>query len=388
MLSSPVQPRQRIQYLDVLRGFAITGVLFAYVSWNLGNEPLLAYTTIDNLIDGVGYFLVDSKCYTLLACLFSVGFVLHMNKRQDQAKGLFIYRKRLLGLLIIGWAHAILLRNGDILAPYAILTFIVTFFYRASNRTIVAAMIIAFFLEVLMPVVWLWMKLPVPERPPNTNSAYLTENFAWVKYWYLSSIFFWETTFFLLLAGLLLGRIFIQKKVRLSNKQITAGAAIGFIVGTGSYLLLRFYSRQIGNFPDIGNTFMIRSTAYHLINLLHKLGMASGYASVFFILARNFRLRILANLGRMSLSNYILQAVIVVPVSLMLNLFDHITPIIALIMIAGIWILQVLFSDWWLKHYSFGPMEWVLRRFTYGRSITRREEDHQTDLVPAPVGIE
>ena len=116
--------------------------------------------------------------------------------------------------------------------------------------------------------------------------------------------------------------------------------------------------------------------------------MASGYASVFFILARNFRLRILANLGRMSLSNYILQAVIVVPVSLMLNLFDHITPIIALIMIAGIWILQVLFSDWWLKHYSFGPMEWVLRRFTYGRSITRREEDHQTDLVPAAVGIE
>lgn len=388
MLSAPVQPQQRIQYLDVVRGLAITGVLFAYVAWNLGNEPLSSYTTLDKVIDEVGSFLIDSKCYTLLACLFSVGFVLHMNKTDDQQKGLVTYRRRLLGLLIIGWLHASLLRNGDILAPYAILTFFVTFMYRSSNRAIIAAMIVTFLLEVLVPLAWSWWKLPMLQRPVGIPNSYWADNFAWVKYWYATSIFFWETTFFLLLAGLLLGRTFIERKLKLGNRQLIAVAAIGFLVGSAAYSLIRFYSRQIANLPDIGNSFVIRSTVYELINLLHKLGLASSYASILFLLVKNFRLTILANLGRTSLTNYILQAAIVVPFCLVFNLFDHITPIIAFGMTAVIWIAQVLLSHWWLKHHRFGPMEWILRRFTYGRTISQNKENDQSNWVPVVVGIE
>ena len=165
MLSIPVQPRQRIQYLDIVRGFAITGVLFAYVFWNLGTDPSSTYTTFDNIIDQAGYFLVDSKCYTLLASLFAVGFVLHMNKPGDKNRSLYIYRKRLLGLLIIGWLHALLLRNGDILAPYAILTFLLSFLYKSPTRTIIIAMIITFFLEVTLPLAWLWWISHSPNNP-------------------------------------------------------------------------------------------------------------------------------------------------------------------------------------------------------------------------------
>src|SRR5215510_8534534 len=121
MLSAPVQPGQRIQYLDILRGFAITGVLFAYVFWNLGTEPKTAWTAFDKIINEAGYFLVDSKFYTILACLFGAGFALHMAKPGDKSKSLFTYRKRLLGLLVLGGMHALLLRSGDVLVQYAVL---------------------------------------------------------------------------------------------------------------------------------------------------------------------------------------------------------------------------------------------------------------------------
>src|SRR5678816_679655 len=165
MSSAPVQLNERIQYLDVLRGIAISGVLFAFVFWNLGTEPTANWTTLDKIFDQAGAFLIDSKCYTTLACLFAVGFVLHMNKTSDKARGLYIYRRRLLGLLIIGGLHALFLRNGDILAPYAILCFITTFFHSASKRTIIIALIIVFFLGALLPQVWRISGHSFPGRP-------------------------------------------------------------------------------------------------------------------------------------------------------------------------------------------------------------------------------
>ncbi|HET9431823.1 MAG TPA: hypothetical protein VFO70_11640, partial [Chitinophagaceae bacterium] len=279
MIPAPVQPNQRIQYLDVIRGFAITGVLIAYVSWNLGNAPSATYTLFDTILDQAGYFLIDSKCYTLLACLFTVGFVLHMNKTGDKARSLYIFRRRLLGLLIIGLLHALLLRNGDILSPYAILTFLVTFFYNSSTRTILVAMIITFLLQTLLPQTWQGLGLSFPQRPITADGNYWVENFAWVKYWYATSIFFWEGTLLLLFGGLLLGRVFIQNKRKLSNRQLKLIVVAGFVAGTLAYLVLNFYSALIAGLPDIGNTRIVRATVYHLLGLVHRVGMVSAYAA-------------------------------------------------------------------------------------------------------------
>lgn len=386
MSSAPVQPAERIQYLDVIRGFAITGVLFAYVFWNLGNEPSSSYTVFDNIIDQAGTFLIDSKCYTLLATLFALGFVLHMHKTSDKAKNLYTYRKRLLGLFIIGILHAVLLRNGDILAPYAITAFIVTFFYDAPKAIIVVCMIILFLLTAVLPEIWLAMGLPFPQRPVAAAGNYWIENFAWVRYWYATSIFFWETTLFLLFAGILIGRVFIVDRKKLSNKKIKTIAIAGVLTGTLSYLVLRFYQTEIRRLPDIGNTSIVRATVYNVLDMIHKIGMASAYACVFNLLSAKFRLSVLANLGRTSLTNYVLQAVIVVPICLFFNLFDHITPTIALAITAAIWILQVFVSQWWLKQYRFGPLEWLLRTFTYGRAMKKVNEP--LEWASAPVMAE
>jgi len=387
MSSSPVQLNQRIQYLDILRGIAISGVLFAYVFWNLGTEPTANWTAFDKILDEAGFLLIDSKCYTTLACLFAVGFVLHMNKTSDKARSLYTYRRRLLGLLIIGAFHALLLRNGDILAPYAITTFIATFFYGASTRLIIIALVGVFLIGVLLPEVWILSGHSFPHRPDTRGGNYWVENFQWLEYWYTTAVFFWETTLFLLLFGLLLGKIFIQKKKTLTNHQFTLIITIGFFVGIASYLALDIYPARIASLPDIGNTHIIRAMAFTLLDLLHKLGMASAYASIVFLLARNFSLSGFANLGRMSLTNYILQAVILVPACIFLNLFDHITPTIALVMTAVIWVFQIFFSSWWLSRHKFGPLEWLLRWFTYGRSVAVKKEREQKELTEVPLMV-
>ena len=387
MSSAPVQLNQRIQYLDVLRGIAISGVLFAYVFWNLGTEPTANWTALDKILDEAGFLMIDSKCYTTLACLFAVGFVLHMNKTNDKARSLYTYRKRLLGLLIIGAFHALLLRNGDILAPYAITTFIVTFFHRASTRTIIIALVGVFLTQVLLPEAWSLTGHSFAQRPSTAGGNYWVENFQWLKYWYVTAVFFWETTLLLLLFGLLLGKIFIQKKQTLTNRQFTVIIIVGFAVGISSYLVLNIYPARVASLPDIGNTHIIRAIAFMLLDLIHKIGMASAYASIVFLLARKFPLTGFANLGRMSLTNYILQALIIVPVCILLDLFDHITPTIALVITAVIWVFQIFFSGWWLSRHKFGPIEWLLRWFTYGRTIAVKKEKEQMELTKVPVMV-
>jgi uncharacterized protein len=64
-----------------------------------------------------------------------------------------------------------------------------------------------------------------------------------------------------------------------------------------------------------------------------------------------------------------------------LDLFDHITPTIALTMTVSIWIFQVLFNSWWLEHHRFGPLEGLLRRFTYGKAIIASSSSERTSTA-------
>lgn len=165
--------------------------------------------------------------------------------------------------------------------------------------------------------------------------------------------------------------------------QLLVIAVIGLLSGSASYWILGAYTNEISTLPDIGHTQIVRRTINNLLWHIHRAGLASAYAVLFYLLLKGFALNALAALGRTSLTNYIVQAVIVVPVCLLFNLFDHITPVIALIMTASIWIVQVVFSIWWLKHYPFGPLEWLLRRFTYGKKAYSKYTEKEAAVAVA-----
>jgi len=64
-----------------------------------------------------------------------------------------------------------------------------------------------------------------------------------------------------------------------------------------------------------------------------------------------------------------------------------VTPTIALVMTGVVWVFQIFFSNWWLSHHKFGPLEWLLRWFTYGRSMAVKKEQMELKEVPVMVRV-
>lgn len=372
-MTAPVSTSQRLHLLDVIRGFAISGVLLAYVFWNLGNAPQATYSTFDKIIDFIAAFLIDTKCYTLLAVLFGIGFSLHMHKAGEEQSLLFKYRKRLLGLFLIGIFHAVLLRDGDILVQYSIVCFIASLLYRASFRKILITMIIAFLLPAVVTTLWTALHLPFPQRPDTEGMGLIQKNLAYLKFWYGSALWNWEGTLILLLLGMLTGKMIIQKQFTFSDRALRILLFAGLATGSVAYVITLFLQQAIRNLPwDIGGII------WRLVWLIHGLGLGLFYTVTFYFLSRRFSLGSLRNLGRMALTNYIVQALIIIPLGTALNLFDHIMPTIAGLLFLSVLTLQILYSNLWLRHFKYGPLEWALRRFVYGRIS---KEKH---LPPAP----
>jgi uncharacterized protein len=91
------------------------------------------------------------------------------------------------------------------------------------------------------------------------------------------------------------------------------------------------------------------------------------------------RLIPLAAIGRLALTNYLLQAVIIVPLCLLFGWFDRFTPTTALLLAAAIALSQLLFSPLWLLRFQYGPAEWLWRWLTYGRAPPLRAK---SDYAP------
>jgi uncharacterized protein len=77
----------------------------------------------------------------------------------------------------------------------------------------------------------------------------------------------------------------------------------------------------------------------------------------------------LAAVGRMALTNYLLQSIICTLLfyGYGLGLYDEVGPAGGILLAIVIYTFQVLWSNWWLRRFQFGPMEWLWRTLTYGR---------------------
>jgi len=112
--------------------------------------------------------------------------------------------------------------------------------------------------------------------------------------------------------------------------------------------------------------------------------MASAYAAALLLALRSragaAALSPLAAVGKMALTNYLLQAGIAVPMCLALGLFDRFTPTSSLLLVAGILAFELPFSLLWTRSFQFGPAEWVWRSLTYERLPPMRQA--REELAP------
>ena len=368
----PVQAGERIPALDVLRGFALFGVLVAYALWSLGSPPEDTYGQTDRILNWVLTALVDTKAYTLFAFLFGLGFSIQLIRARARGISIVpIYCRRLLALLLIGLAHALLLRNGDILVPYAVMGFFLLLFRNASNRTLAIGAIIGLAFPYLARGAWELTGMPFPQRPETEGMSYIASNYAWVRYWYTTAITFWPASLPMFLFGLYTGRRGFFEDIGAHRRGLRRVLVVGLCVG-----VLAYVSRSLLLTSNSTPAFEQRLIS-GLLWSAHAWGLAAFYASSLLLLLQRHpwrrRLAPLGAVGRLALTNYLLQSILINPVCIAFGLFDKITPSLGLLLALLIWLIQVPASVWWLKRFRFGPAEWIWRSLTYGSSQPMRE---------------
>jgi uncharacterized protein len=121
----------------------------------------------------------------------------------------------------------------------------------------------------------------------------------------------------------------------------------------------------------------LQSSTVSLLFTFHAWCLAAAYLAGLLLCLKKWPssriLNAFGTVGRMALTNYLIQAALIVPLCLLFGLFDSWTPATSLLLAVSLFVLvQVPFSLLWLRHFDFGPAEWVWRVLTYGSLLPIR----------------
>ena len=418
-LHSPTAPSERIQVLDVLRGFALFGMLVGNMADNAWPAQPVVLTWWEPGDVTVVWFIalfVEGKFFSLFAFLFGLGFALQMQRAEARGVHFFpLYGRRLLMLLLIGLAHKLFFWDGDVLHSYAMWGFLLLLFRDCSPRTIVRWAIIA----LLIPVVfWAanfdfqegqqgnWPEQPeqvaermaaVKQRFAENAEQWLAESEDQVTYgemtaqrvkgffnrfsrpgFYLRGL---PNTLMLFLLGLFAGRrrIFENLPAHLPfiRKVMWWGLGLGLVCSLGWVLMVvvheEVFDMRLGNWGQLRRLPFPTALLGVALTTIQKPALSLFYASAIVLLAQRAAwkkwLAPLAPVGRMALSNYLFQSLVYVTLffSYGLGLMGMVGPALLTVLSVFVFVLQILLSRWWLTRFRFGPMEWLWRTLTYGK---------------------
>lgn len=360
---------ERILALDVLRGWAVAGMLvvnFGYFS----QQGLAPRSGADTVGRPLVQFLADGKFFTLFAVLFGIGVAMQMERataRGDQFTP--VYVRRLCILLVIGLAHA-LLHPLEILHRYAVLGLLLLPLRAVSTRALIAVGVAAL---VAPPVLYGLASGPLPEFAESArvySEAGLPElfshNLARFRRDAVDIRVLAPFPYFVL--GLYWGRRGRLQALTDSGERLARGR--WWMLGLGVGLQVAVLA------VVVAAPAMVPTMARPVIPVLLDLGSALVglfYAAVIVGLLKHPRWRRrlsgLASVGRMALSNYLLQTVVATTLlyGYGAGLHGRLGIVSGLPLVGLILLVQIAASRWWMARFRFGPVEWLWRSATYGR---------------------
>ncbi len=391
--------------MDVLRGFAILGILvvnMAFFSAPIYQQLVdakLFSGAVDRAVHGLIRFFGEGKFYTLFSFLFGLGFSIQMMRAQTHgAAFLPLYLRRILGLLLIGLVHSFFIWCGDILVTYAVLGLLLLLFRRRSDRFLFVWVVALWLVPVLLygslsALIGLAQTFPeaaaeVSRLVAETAASHERRFETALRVYASGSLgeiqaqrtadvlyLYWVTPFrnlpsivAMFLLGLWAGRRRILEdpdaRRELAKRVLRWGIPLA-IVGNLIYTMAAEVSNP--GKPSWNGT-------------LARAGIAFGgpalclvYASAIVLLLDRGRWRArltpLAAVGRTALSNYLFQSIVCTLIfnAYGLRLYGRVGPALGLVFAVAIYSGQVPLSRWWLERFRFGPAEWVWRSVTYGR---------------------
>lgn len=411
-VATPVAETERIDLIDVLRGFALLGILAANMP--LYSHPLLVSGTgmprgnspLDGVADFVVAWLATGKFYPLFSVLFGLGVSIQLERAA--ARGVDFKRyfvRRMLILLGLGVAHALLVWNGDILVVYALVGLLLFLFRNARPRTLLiwAAVLFAIPLALGLSNALIGVVAAVAMGPAlgafnvaatlNQINRLAIETYARGSW---GQIFVWRAVEWLVMmlssllnAGPHILGLFVlgmyAGKTRLFSdlpghlSLFRKGLRYGLLVGLPANLLIAL-ARSSVNGNLLSPLLLLSQPLLLVVGPL----LTAGYVGAFAALARrpsiHRLLRPLAAAGRMALSNYLMQSIVCTTLfySYGLGLFGQVGAFAGLALTFGLWSVQLIVSWLWLRAFRFGPLEWLWRSLTYGR----RQPMRRSPLMP------
>ncbi len=397
----PTPTAERIQTIDVLRGFALLGILFMNIQAMSMIQAAYSNPTAFGDLNGlnyhvwwIGHVFFDQKMMTLFSLLFGAGIALMTDRafnKTGKSAGLHYYR--MLWLMVIGMTHAYCIWFGDILVSYSICGMVFYWFRRWSPWILFCLGLAALSVPPLINVALnqLFSLLPEPDlasataefaatwNPPLAEvqkeiSAYQGTWVEQMQYRVKTAVFF-QTMLFglwsfwrvggLMLIGMALFRWGVFSAAR-SNGTYVAMAVIGLGAGLPTVLMGidQFWQHEW----DVMYC-MFAGTHY---NYFGGLLVAMGYIGCVMLLVKNrllpkFLMAALGSVGQMALTNYLLHSVLgtLIFYGHGFGLFGEVSRSYQALIVVSIWVFQLWFSSWWLSRFQFGPMEWLWRSLTY-----------------------
>ncbi|MFN3757104.1 MAG: DUF418 domain-containing protein [Flavobacterium sp.] len=397
--------KDRIHFLDALRGIAILGILTANIYFfsgldfiNPAEQYPWAASSWDMPFDFILFTLIDGKFYSIFSLLFGIGCAIQFQSLQklDQPFKPF-FRRRMFWLFVIGFCHLTFIWLGDILSLYAILGFVLVYFTNTSNKNLLKYAVILILLPLMNDFIinhlgWNYPKyffkinhyvasnfnIPLREygEIKTINMNHYSKNEDWIMFFKtnLSNVFLrigylmGDGRVFKVLGiffiGLWSGRAILHNNLLVNIKLLKKIAIFGIAIGL-PICILRTY------IDFFGRELPFRSTLVTLTYALGTVPLALGYAAALALLHQKkpSLFRWFEPVGKMALTNYIMQTVIAITFFYGIGFgFAGKFGAIAVFCIALlIYTLQIIGSNLWLKQHQQGPLEWLWRKLTYKR---------------------
>ena len=370
----------RIHAVDALRGFAVFGILISHCYFLFFLGDAVFNTTADTITETFVSLFVNDKFYSLFSFLFGLSFSL-MLTRTNENTGTFYLRFawRLILLGMIGVLHN-LHWNDDILSIYAVLGFLLLLLSPLDNRII---LVIAVLLLCNVPGFFIRPPEYSPAEEVQINATYSTFLEAMKNGSYPDtikaniSVFVYKLDYYLysgrfsfMMGYFLLGMVAGKKKLFHNYNRNPGPFKNTFILVGVAAIILTVIGFLFHQYKDTLPEFIITNIRYfrQSQSILLTLTYISGMMIFFSRQKCRFITNQFAVVGKMALTNYVLHSV---PGTLLLCgygfglLHYPLHASIATLTALPLFIIMILFSNWWLKKFSNGPLEWLWRKGIY-----------------------
>ena len=386
-----ITPKKRINSIDALRGFALIGIMLLHCMerFDLTLAPVVEspfWQAIDTAVYDSLYFLFSGKSYAMFSLLFGLSFFMQMESQAAKGfdfRGRFLWRLAL--LVLFGYING-LVYMGEFFMVYAVLGVFLIPLYKVPTRWLLVLCVLLF-LQIPAVISFVSLLSDNVANEPTTAAAYMGRLFERAADVFIngslmdvlsfntfdgqSAKCLWVFNNFrylqllgLFIAGMLIGRQGIhkseEKMVKYSRLFLPYCLAFWAVFYAVAFLL-----------PVWGVDGFALRVGQTLFKTYGNLGQMMVYFCGFTLLYYRYKgqkvLDRIAPVGRMSVTNYMAQSI--VGVSLFYgfggNFAVEFNYLQSFLLGAAFCVIQIAYSNWWIKRFYYGPMEWLWRSLTW-----------------------